>query len=88
MLKGLLMMTGIIIVRLIYGKDRKVEGGLMSLALLLSAGFVFWVINLIMLIIGATADDYLLSMVYTVGFPLALIVWGIIVRIRGEYKKN
>lgn len=81
MLQGLLRMTGFLILRIIYGKDSKrpQEFGI-GVPLLLSVGFVFWLLSLMLLFAGSAAKDTLICIVFGVGFPLALVIWGILAR--------
>lgn len=81
MLSALLKMSGFFILRLIYGKEKAeaMSEGL-TLPMVLSLLFVFWLLCLLFLSSGTTANDFWLCLIYVIGYPVVLLVWSIIVR--------
>ena len=81
MLKGLLMMSGHLILLLIYGKERikDTEFGIGVVATI-SVAVVFWLLSVVFLLIGAAAKDTILCVVFAIAVPLAFILWAIAVR--------
>lgn len=85
MLSGLLKMSGFFILKLIYGKDsKKIEKFGVGIPLLLSTGFVFWLLSLMFLFLESTAEDTLIALIFGIGYPLMLLIWGIVARINGK----
>lgn len=81
MLSGLLKMSGIVILRIVYGKDKwKTKSQNFELSVGLSILFMFWLICLIILFADSAANDFWLCLIYGLGFPVAILVWTIIVR--------
>ena len=81
MIGALLKMSGFLILRLIYGKNqKKIKEIGAGLPILLSIGFIFWLLCLLFLIAGITANDFMLCLIIGIGYPVALIVLGIVVR--------
>ncbi len=81
MLSALLKMSGFMILRLIYGKEKweKMTGS-SALPIVLSLLFVFWVLCLLFLFSGSAANDFWICLTYGLVFPIAILVWAIIVR--------
>lgn len=72
---------GYFILELIYGRySKKLNEFGVGSQLLLSIGFVFWLLCLLFLFAGITVNDTWFCVLYGIGFPLALTIWGIIVR--------
>lgn len=81
MLAGLLKMSGFLILKLIYGKDsKKLEEFGLGIPMVLSLCFIFWLMSLLFLFIGAAAKDAWLCIVFGIGYPLVLLIWGMLVR--------
>ena len=81
MLSALLKMSGFMILRLIYGKEKwKTMSESFVLPIVLSLFFIFWLLCLLFLFSGSAANDFWLCLIYGLGFPIAILVWAIIVR--------
>lgn len=81
LLSGLLSMSGFLILRLIYGKEKaETMSERFRLHIVLSLFFVFWLLCLLFLFCGIAANDFVFCLIYVLGFPIAILVWAIIVR--------
>ncbi len=82
MLSALLKISGVLIIKLIYGKNsqKKLEGIGPVIPLILSGCTCFWFICLILLISFDFSADSIPGIVICTLYPAALIIWAIIVR--------
>lgn len=83
MLAGLLRVSGMLILRLVYGKkydeNHSEKFGLMNLLSLVN---IFWLMIVWFLVAGivANAKDTAICVIMAIGYPLAIAVWTIIER--------
>lgn len=81
MIAGLLKASGFLILKLIYGKDsKKLEEFGLGTPMMLSVCLMFWLMSLLLLFTGAATKETWLHIVFGIGYPLVLFVWGMIVR--------
>lgn len=87
MLSALLRMSGFLILRLIYGKEKaETMSESLTLPMVLSLLFIFWLLCLLFLFSGTAANDFWLCLVYVIGYPVAILIWSILAR--RENNKN
>lgn len=81
MLAGLLKVSGMLILRLVYGKkyaeNHSEKFGLM---ILLSLANIFWLMSVLFLVAGIAAKDTAICAIMAIGYPLAIAIWTIIER--------
>ena len=81
MLSALLKMSGFMILRIVYGKEKwKKESEGIALPMVLSLFFIFWLLCLIFLFSGSAANDFWICLIYGIAFPVVILVWAINVR--------
>lgn len=81
MLSGLLKMSGFLILWLIYGKEKaETMSESLTLPIVLSLLFIFWLLCLLFLFSRTAANDFWLCLVYVIGYPVAIIIWSILAR--------
>ena len=74
------LFIGVWIYRLVSGKKSD-EVEITDLQpLLITLGFVAWVLCLILCVAGSAGADLWLSIAFIIGFPAALVIWGILAR--------
>lgn len=97
MIAGILKIAGFIIMRLVYGKDEfdkrwpcdpEAPKVLVVVQCILSIAFVFWLLSLLFWIFGIAAKDTFICAVYSIAFPVFIVVWTIIVRKRGKQDRK
>lgn len=81
MLSGLLKVSGMLILRLVYGKkyaeNHSEKFGLM---ILLSLANIFWLMSILFLVTGIAAKDTAICAVMAIGYPIAIAIWTVIER--------
>lgn len=81
MISGLLQVSGILVLRLVYGKRYyEKHSKKFGLARLLSIVNIFWLLSILFLIVGISAKDTALCLVLAVGYPLIIVIWALIER--------
>ena len=76
MLGGFLKISGILVLRLVYGKKYgKEHAEKFSLMMLLSLANCFWFLSVLFLIAGISADDTIICAVMAIGYPIAIATW-------------
>ena len=81
MLQGLLMMSGRLILMLVYGKEgfeKRKFGAFACIAM--SAVVAFWLMGSALFFEGAAGNDTAICAVLAIGIPIAIAVWAIIAR--------
>lgn len=78
MLSALLKMSGLLTLKIVYGKAYSQKATEKTwLTLLLSIANIFWLISILLLIPGGATGDTILM---AVGYPVAITIWTIISR--------
>ena len=82
MFAGILKMGGMLILLPVYGKkiDRFKSLSLVAMSLL-SFALIFWILCLVFLFSGIAANNSTLCIIYSIAFPVVIIVWTIYVRV-------
>jgi len=81
MLNALLRLSGIFVLKLVYGREYDAKAsGKTGLSFLLSAVNCFWLLSLMFLCLGAAAKDVVFCLVIAVGYPLAIAIWAMVAR--------
>ena len=91
MLVGLLRISGVLVLRIVYGKhyEEKVdssEGGMIGISLLLSLLNVMWLLCLMFWLSGTAEKDIIICIIGSIVYPVCIAIWAIIVR--KKYKKQ
>lgn len=81
MLSGLLKASGMLILRLVYGKkySEKVSEKI-GLMMLLSIANIFWLMSILFLATGIAANDTALCVIMLIVYPVAIASWTVIER--------
>lgn len=81
MLSGLLQISGMLILYLVYGsKSEKIKSIPSWVSTVLSFVCIFWMISLIFLFSGISGNDTWICLLLGIGFPVFVIVWCFIAR--------
>lgn len=89
MLSGLLKVSGMLVLRLVYGKKYAEKSSeKFGLMLLLSLANVFWLMSILLLFAGSAAKDTALCVIMAIGYPIAIVIWAVMVRRNPTDKNN
>lgn len=81
LLSSLLQGSGMLILRIVYGKkyaqNHSGKNGLMSL---LAVANFFWILSFLFLIAGIAANDTVICAIMVIGYPVAIAIWTVLER--------
>lgn len=87
MLSALLKVSGMLILKLVYGKSFSERGSKKTgLMLLLSTANIMWLICVLFLVAGNTANATALCVIMAVVYPVVIAVWAVLER-KKAYKE-
>ena len=76
MLAGFLKMSGMLVLRLVYGKKYgEKHSEKFGLMMLLSMANIFWLLSILFLAAGIAANDTILCVIMAIGYPVAIAIW-------------
>ena len=76
MLSGLLKVSGMLVLKLVYGKKYVEKSSeKFGLMLFLSLANVFWLMSILFLFAGIAAKDTALCALMAIGYPIAIAIW-------------
>lgn len=81
MLSGLLIVSGMLVLRLVYGKKySEKHSEKFGLMILLSLMNIFWLLSVLFLTAGIAANDTVICAIMAIGYPVAIAIWTVIER--------
>ena len=81
MLKGLLKVSGMLVLKLVYGSQYEEKAyDRIWLMLLLSMVNIFWLLCILFLIAGIAAKDTVLCAVFVITYPVIIAIWSAVER--------
>lgn len=81
MLSGLLQVSGMLILRLVYGKKYAVNhSGKFGLMILLSLANILWLMSILFMVEGIVAKDTAICVFMAIGYPVIIAIWTVIAR--------
>lgn len=81
MIKYFLMISGMLILKIVYGKAYSEKASQkMALMFLLSMINGFWLLCLFFLAIGGASGDTAFCLILGVGYPVAITIWAVLTR--------
>ena len=81
MLSGILKLSGLLILRIVYGKEYSEEySQKTSLVIFLSLVNCLWLLCSLFLIAGMAVNDTVFCAIIAIGYPVAIIVWAVMTR--------
>ena len=85
MLAGLLKVSGMLVLRLVYGKKyAEKHSEKFGLMILLSLANIFWLLSVLFLVAGITASDAVICAIMAIGYPVAIAIWTVLERKKQE----
>ena len=89
MLKGLLQISGMLTLWIVYGKKYSEKAAnKFGLMILLSIANIFWLLSILFLATGSAANDTALCIILAIGYPIAITIWAIISRKKIANEQN
>ena len=88
MLRVIGLLVGTLILKLVYGKRYNNENNKIWKPLLVSVAFILWLLCIGFLALGLAEQDYIICLSVSIGFPIAIIIWAIIVRLGNNQDDN
>ncbi len=81
MLSGLLKVSGMLILKIVYGKDYAAKASeKIGLMMLLSVANFSWLMCILSLVAGIAAKDTVWCILMAVGYPITVVIWSVVVR--------
>ncbi len=77
MLGGLLKVSGLLILKLVYGKSFDEENSSTMIMLLLSMANVFWLLSILFCLAGKSLTTIAFAAFIAIGYPIAIAIWAI-----------
>ena len=88
MIGGLLRVSGLLILLIVYGKKKVIEHRSLMAELSLSFANIMWLMCFAFWIGGIASNDTVFCAIVTIGYPIAIVIWTVIARIKQKNKKE
>ena len=81
MLAGFLKVSGMLVLRLVYGKKyAEKHSEKFGLMILLSLANIFWLLSVLFLVAGIAANDTVICAIMAIGYLVAIAIWTVLER--------